>query len=91
MLKIEMRPMINVHEAAEKIAAWLGHPENENIIFENIAECLTDTNSEIVRAYLPDCEESAVLDYDIECQKFFDMVRTATGLNWGDCFLAKLD
>ena len=91
MLKVEMRPMINVHEAAEKIAAWLGHPENENIIFMDIAECLTDTDSQIVTAYLPDCEESCVLDYDIECQKFFEMVHTATGLLWGSCFLAKLD
>lgn len=91
MLKVEMRPMINVHDAAEEIAKWLGHPENESIIFMDIAETLTDTDSQIVRAYLPDDEESCVIDYDIECQKFFEMVKEATGLLWGGCFLAKLD
>lgn len=85
-----MRPMVNTHEAAAVIAKELGREDDECNIWLDIADCLTDTDSEIVVAYLPDDEESLVLDYDLECQKFFQMVREATGLLWGGCFLAKI-
>jgi len=91
MLKVIMRPMVSVRQASEQIANWLGHPENESIIFMDICECLTDTDSQIVRAYLPEDADSCAADYDIECQKFFEMVKEATGLLWGGEFLANLE
>ena len=91
MLKVEMRPMVSVRQAAEQIAQWLHNPDAESVIFMDICECLTDTDSQIVRAYLPEDEDSCVIDYDIECQKFFELVKESTGLLWGGEFLANLE
>lgn len=91
MLKVIMRPVISVRQAAGEIAQWLNNPDAKSAIFMNICECLTDTDSQIVSAYLPDDENSCVADYDIECQKFFELVKDATGLLWGDEFLANLE
>ncbi len=91
MLKVKTLPMVNVREAAEKIAKWLGNEDAEAVIFEDICSCLTDTDSQIVRAYIPEDEDSFIEDYDVECEKFFEMVMDSTGLAWGDEFLANLE
>lgn len=91
MLRVTWRPMVSVRQAAEEIAQWLGHPENEYIIFMDIYDCLTHNDSQIVRAYLPEDEDCCAADYDIECQKFFQMVKEATELPWGGEFLANLE
>ena len=91
MLKVEMRPMVSVRQAAHEIAVWLRVEDKESIVFEDICSCLTDTDSQIVAAYLPEDEDELVLNYDIECEKFFRMVKDATGLLWGGKFLANLE
>lgn len=89
MLRVTYRPMVNVHQAAKEIAQWLNTPEYA--VFMDIHYCLTDTDSQIVRAYLPEDEDCCAADYSIECRKFFEMVKEATGLPWGGEFLANLE
>ena len=92
MLRVTMRPMVSVRQAAKDIAQWLHNPKAEYIIFRDICDCLTYTDSQnIIRAHLPHDEDCCVADYDIECQKFFQMVKEATELPWGGEFLASLD
>lgn len=91
MLKVDMRPMVSVRQASEQIANWLGHPENKYMIFTDICKCLTDTDSQIIRIWLPEDEDVCAADYNIECRKFFELVKEATGLSWGDEFLADFE
>ena len=40
-----------------------------------------------MRAYIPEDEDSLILNYTIETQKFFELVMEATGLSYDDNFL----
>lgn len=87
MLKVKNLPMIKAHEAATTIARWLKNPQAESIIFEDICDSLAYNGSDIMRAYIPEDEDSLILNYTIETQKFFELVMEATGLSYDDNFL----
>lgn len=99
MLKVKSIPMIDAHEAAEEIADILNFSNKDkatyykaiSTIYFDICQMLTDRDDMIAKAYLPEDEDSCIDDYDIECETFFRLVKQATGLNWGDEFLANLE
>lgn len=99
MLEVKRIPMISVHEATKEIADILNFSNKSETtyheaiatIFFDIYQMLTDRDDTIVKTYLPKDEDSCIDDYDIECETFFRLVRQATGLNWGDKFLANLE
>ena len=99
MLKVKSIPMVSVREATKEIADILNFSNKDKAayhqaittIFLDICETLTDSNDTIAITYLPEDEDSCIDDYDIECETFFRLVKQATGLNWGDKFLANLE
>lgn len=79
--------MIKAHEAATMIACWLKNPQAESTIFEDICDSLAYNGSDIMRAYIPEDEDSLILNYTIETHQFFELVMKATGLSYDEDFL----
>ena len=82
----EMDAML-LTEPQATTARLLKNPQAERIIFEDICDSLAYNGSDIMRVYIPEDEDSLILNYTIETQKFFELVMEATGLSYDDNFL----
>ena len=94
-MKIERYPLVSLYEISGMIAqryALNGIDEQmlTHQVYWSLMKEMTDTDTFIIRYYIPDNEESYWDDFTVEFRIMFDIVMENCGLSWGDCFLVDL-